>query len=61
MSNEKSTLDLLIEQTRKLGPQTQEDYDEQMVSFAYGNLKLSGWAGTKDDVRKALKELRQKP
>lgn len=43
-------LDELIELARRRGPMTEQEQRKQVISFAYGNLKLSGWQGTVEDV-----------
>lgn len=43
----------LLKLARRRGPMTEREQREQVISFVYGNLKLSGWLGTLDDVAQA--------
>jgi hypothetical protein len=48
------TLDELVDWARTLPPMTPEQKRAQMISFAYGNVKLSNPDITMEDIRAAV-------
>lgn len=61
VENDVPTLDELVKWARQQPPPTEARKREQAISFAYGNLKLSGWQGTREDIEKAADELWKVP
>lgn len=39
---------------------TEEEKHQHAISFAYGNLKLSGWEGTREDIEREADKLLRK-
>lgn len=54
----KTDLERLYAQARALPPPTQEEHDAQLISFAYGNVKLHNPNVTRDMVVEAVRQLR---
>ncbi len=53
----KRTLNELLEKAKQLPPMTEEQKENQAVSFVYGNLQLSGINVTKEYIRRRYREL----
>ena len=54
------TNERLKELIDKHPPMTEEQKDEQAISFAYGNVRLAGTKITKEQVREIYKKMKKK-
>lgn len=55
------TFEELLKLVMKLPPPTDEEREEQIISFAYGNLRLSGIDVTKEQLRAIMDKRKGNP